>query len=369
VGNQDGNVRIFLPGGERTVFTKGQMDTFTYKMDFTSPGGDHLFAEPAPGAASITLSLALGDWFVRSDAYDGENLVGTGTAYFTVSAGRSTSVKITMYFTDGNGYASDIDIEDFADPSDNNNPSLPVVKRFTVSNSNASGPGSWAYARDAITSGGSGNYVITLTEDITIPGRTANTFDDHTGIKVSLRGNGHTLSLDSLGSGGSLLVLGGEQTLILREATLVGIPNNNHSLVNISGKFIMRSGAITGNNSSNSSGGGVYVFTGATFKMHDGVISDNETSSDGGGVYVNNGIFDMDGGTISGNKATGTGLGNGGGGVYVAGNGDNFTMSGGTISGNEATGTGTNDGGGGVYVNDGTFKIVGGTIGSNNTAA
>ena len=138
-----------------------------------------------------------------------------------------------------------------------------------------------------------------------------------------------------------------------------------------SGTFTMEGGEITGNNTtagSGSYGGGVYVSSGS-FTMESGKISGNTTTASsgasggrGGGVYVGSGTFTMTGGEITVNtSSTHITRGNGqGGGVHVAGNGI-FTMEGGTVSGNTALS------GGGVYVERGTFTMTGGTF-SGNTA-
>lgn len=123
-----------------------------------------------------------------------------------------------------------------------------------------------------------------------------------------------------------------------------------------SGDFIMEGGAIQGNKAD--SGGGVYIGGRyGTFTMKGGTISGNNANSggrdggNGGGVYSGN-TFIMQNGMISNNTA-----GRNGGGVYAASNfQDNFNMQGGTISGNTA---GVD--GGGVYANE-TFIKTGGTI-------
>ena len=142
------------------------------------------------------------------------------------------------------------------------------------------------------------------------------------------------------------------------------------------------------------SGSGVRVEGGGTFNMNGGTITGNKAET-GGGVYVVNGTFTMNGGTISGNTANST---DGGVGVYTTdvSSTATFTMNGGTISGNNATKGGgvgvyraatfemnnnasvtgnTAKNGGGVYVDnkgvpmDGaTFKMNDGTI-SGNTAS
>jgi len=139
------------------------------------------------------------------------------------------------------------------------------------------------------------------------------------------------------------------------------------------GKFFMNGGEISGN-TANDGGGGVFVFNGGAFTMTNGIISGNNTSAgDGGGVGVTvwaveeiplaNSTFTMSGGTISGNTASS------GGGVSVENeNADyysTFTMSGGTISGNTAR-----DNGGGVKVWNGKFnKQFGGIISGNNATS
>ena len=112
--------------------------------------------------------------------------------------------------------------------------------------------------------------------------------------------------------------------------------------------------------------GGVYNAKDATFTLTGNAqICENTALQSGGGVY-NDGIFEMDGGVISGHTVTQFG-----GGVYNAKDAT-FTLSDGTIQNNTAyDGTGSSTAintntGGGVY-NAGTFEMEGGTI-SNNRA-
>lgn len=114
-------------------------------------------------------------------------------------------------------------------------------------------------------------------------------------------------------------------------------------------------GSITGGKST--SGGGVYVSSNSTFVMNGGTISDNHALRPanfnggymcGGGVCVG-GIFEMNGGVITGNSAER------GDGVYVESYGT-FTMTGGEITSNSGTG---------VYVSGGVMTMSGGTISGN----
>ncbi|MDR1972965.1 MAG: hypothetical protein LBQ46_13715 [Treponema sp.] len=168
-----------------------------------------------------------------------------------------------------------------------------------------------------------------------------------------------------------LSVWGGNgRKLTLEGVTLVGLADNDQSLVSIGGgsMLVMKSGAITGNthtDSNISSGGGVEIYEDGAFTMEGGEISGNTAKgshgANGGGVQVWSGTFTMSGGTISGNAADGGGFSNAGG-VNVGENAT-FTMSGGTVSDNRA------EGGGGVAVTrNSTFTMSGGAI-SGNTAA
>ena len=122
------------------------------------------------------------------------------------------------------------------------------------------------------------------------------------------------------------------------------------------GMFNMYGGSITGNTTTTSFGGGVYVKN-ATFNMYGGSITGNTVTGSGGGVYVNEkGTFNMKGSSITGNTSSSYG-----GGVYVY-NGAEFTMTGGSITDNVAGASNENKSyGGGVY-STGTFTMTGGSI-------
>ena len=112
------------------------------------------------------------------------------------------------------------------------------------------------------------------------------------------------------------------------------------------------------------SGGGVEV-SGGTFNMYGGTVCGGRLGSGSGvGVYSGNtraGTFNMYGGRISGNTATATSDG-GGGGVYVC-NSSTFNM-----SGNAAVSENTAKYGGGVYLRSSTFNMSGNAAVSGNTA-
>jgi hypothetical protein len=227
----------------------------------------------------------------------------------------------------------------------------------------------------------SGSYTISLdgteTDLAAFAPQTLNVTDSKN-ITITLRGNGHEVQLGS--TYGSLFTVGAASgsslTLVLQDISLRGRSDNTNSLVRVNGRGIleMKAGSrVTGNRSTTTYGGGVYVYTDGTFTMSGGEVSGNTSSSFagiGGGVYVDTGgTFTMSGGAVSGNTVIGA-TNSYGGGVYV-GTGGTFTMSGGEVSGNTASSSSlssVSSDGGGVYVDSGTFTISGGVI-SGNTAS
>jgi len=212
--------------------------------------------------------------------------------------------------------------------------------------------------RNVITNG---NYTIVLGKDETV-----------TPISLSFNNMPVNITLETAGTDGrsvrysvqpssSLITIGSGVTFVLEEGVnLIGRQNNTKRLVSVDGgTFIMNGGSIRGNRAS-SNGGGVVVESG-TFIMNNGSIIGN-ASANGGGVYLRNGNFILNNGTISGN----TGYESGGG--VIINNKSIFTMNDGSITGNNASGTEQGHGGGGVCVENGTFIIHNGTISGNSTA-
>ena len=289
------------------------------------------------GTTTAKFSVAPGLWEITVEAWFGSVLFATGFGDVEVKVGEVNTVPITMTQEfDGTLYVASTTTE-------------------------------WGEAVGDI-SGGGGYYIIFVTNDFSAPGYpSANTFGNASGINVTIIGN-KTITLNSTGS---LLRIGTGQNVTINDVKLKGqgaSVQNTTSLVYING------GTFTMNGSAS-----VYDNTASFTSILDG----------GGGVYVTDGAFNMNGGTVSGNYATGTNVGMGGG-VFVY-SGGNFTMSGnakvynnkaevngggvclsgttdqptfrmnnGTIYGNQSIG-GT-QGGGGVCVSTGTFRMVNGTI-------
>jgi uncharacterized repeat protein (TIGR02543 family) len=169
---------------------------------------------------------------------------------------------------------------------------------------NVAGESEWAAAISDIKDGGNDrNYVIEVQSDFSVTGDHAATFGDVSGVTVSLRGAGRTLSL----SGNGYIVSTEDnqnQNIITRDLTLRGHSSNTNCLVSLfGGTFTMYGGKISGNNIGS---GGVLVASGVTFTMNGGEISGNGNAhcQNGGGVLVaSGGTFIMNGGEISGNAA------------------------------------------------------------------
>ena len=188
---------------------------------------------------------------------------------------------------------------------------------------------------------------------------------------------GGTITDNTATKGGGVYVSGGTFTMN-GEATSV----SNNTATNdkktgtggvyvVDGTFTMNGGTISGN-TADLTDGGVGVYRAAKFEMNNTASVKDNTAKNGGGVYVESGTFNMNDGTISGNKAKNDKASNdtNGGGVFVNKSGT-FNMNDGAISGNEATNTETANTtyGGGVYVSGGTFTMNGKTTSvSNNTA-
>jgi uncharacterized repeat protein (TIGR02543 family) len=358
---------------DTTLYAKWNPITYTVRYDKndtaasgTMADSSHTYdVEKALTANGYTLTdHAFGGWNTESD-YSGTNYANKQTVKnLTATAGSVVTLYAVWLTQDALDFGLGVGIDN----------------TFNVANTTQ-----WNSAVTSITSGGNNkNYIINITANFTVAGYTSNTFGNVTGLKVSIRGVGRTLSLSS---NGRILRVRSNQTVILRDVTLQGLTTNNTYLVFVEGTFTMYDGKITGNRNTYSdigslNGGGVYVSNG-TFTMNGGEISNNsvvinyptstgpsvETSAYGGGVYVTgaNSTFTMNGGTIRNNSSTASnnrGISYAyGGGVYLA-NGT-FTMDGGEISDNTVSASSNSSGGCGVEVYFGTFTMHSGKISGN----
>lgn len=164
-------------------------------------------------------------------------------------------------------------------------------------------------------------------------------------------------------STGTLNMTGG----VITQGTMRGVFVNN-------GKFILDGGVITGNIQASGSGAGVVINKNDSgtneFLMESGIISYNEATTNAGGINLGGvgAVMTMNGGTIRGNIAKGTGT-NAGGAIYMSSN-TKLTITGGAIKNNETKGS---NGGGAIFASTSKgILISGGTISGNkasNTSA
>jgi hypothetical protein len=225
-------------------------------------------------------------------------------------------------------------------------------------------------------------------------GVTNSSTGNRTNLTITLKGTKsgdieENITITKGGQGALFTVRGNTSTdtphLILENITLIGNDSNNEALVSVGytppsgpaqkGELTMRAGGrITGNAGAGSSGGGVKIFSIATFTMEGGKIDNNIVKSpsrspaNGGGVY-SMGTFTMSGGSIESNIVGDNESENksvAGGGVYSKGT---FVMSGGTIKKNKCLTTHASPSGAAVYA-EGIFqKTDGGVIYGKEEAA
>jgi hypothetical protein len=271
-GAGEGNVIISLPGADaaangvaRNVKPGAPLAArMAYTITCTGPGGVRT-QNLAPGVTEATFRLAHGNWIVTASGTVDGAPIAHGSALIDVT-GRSGQYFIVNldFYTE-----TDFDTDGVPDTHEY------VENAFTVTD--AAG---WAAACAAIAGGGSSkNYIINVTGSVAgVTGVTTPSFGSTSGVKVVLEGGG-SLALNA--GGGSLLAVGLDQTVILRDITLTGIAANTAALVHVDGgSLAMHSGAVITGNTNTSGSGGVY-FDGAAFTMSGDALVDAP-----GGVYL-----------------------------------------------------------------------------------
>ena len=231
----------------------------------------------------------------------------------------------------------------------------------------------WVSALTQIHNSSNGNFIISVTQDITMDNTTLFTSEStiDNGNTVTILGNGHTLKFaldgnDKIKVSNATLNLGlsdENNTLNIEGAGPSGVSGNSLVSIYNNGTLNMYDGVSLSNNYSGLralSGCGVSVNANATFNMYGGSIHDNATTTGGqGGAVVidstaGNGIFNMHGGEIRNNYSCQLG-----GAIFVS-NGNKVEITGGTISNNTA------DFGGALANQEGIVSIKNVTISSNS---
>ena len=191
-----------------------------------------------------------------------------------------------------------------------------------------------------------GPYIISVTSSITMEAK----LNIPTGRIVNLTGGGVLYQPTA-----DARHFGVDGTLVLENIRLSGMlpaiwQTSGGVFVNSTGRLYLLNGSIISNNRAMAGGG---IYNNGVLIMYGGIIHNN--FGFGGGIYISNGTFTMYGGAIRNNS------GAMGGGVFNDNNGI-FTMNDGEISGNRATGH--HGGGGGIY-NLSYFVMNGGRIYNN----
>jgi hypothetical protein len=125
------------------------------------------------------------------------------------------------------------------------------------------------------------------------------------------------------------------------------------------GKLILRGGSVTGNSAEGVGGGIAAAGKNAAVIMEDGELRGNKAGMGGGAAVYEAGVFELNGGTVSGNAARESGGG------LIAAIGGTLLVHGGNVTGNSSEGMG---GGAAAAGTNTVFIMDGGTI-TGNTAA
>ena len=155
------------------------------------------------------------------------------------------------------------------------------------------------------------------------------------------------------GLGGALYITNGEMTM--SDGTITGCQSTDGAGIYLpGGNFTMTGGIVSANRATNN-GAGVYILGGGNLSLsgESAVIQEN-IAVNGAGVYLTGGNFDMTGGTVALNVASGNG-----GGVYLAGGTLTLNGSSAIIRANSAVN------GAGVYLTGGGPNLLQGTLSDN----
>jgi parallel beta-helix repeat protein len=165
---------------------------------------------------------------------------------------------------------------------------------------------------------------------------------------ITITGQGHAV-LDCGGSGGGEYGSG----FTLYDATAEKISNDNRKVMNITVRNCIR---------------GIHIQGGSTKAVVANVLIEGCTGPSGGGMFVYGGASPV---LLNVTLRNNTAVASGGGGVHIMGAGTNPTFKGCTITGNQATDVGRVSGGGvggGVLIEDGASPIFVKTAFEKNTA-
>lgn len=359
----------------------------------SAPIGGGLYIEGYTGGASVsgarTIRYSLNEFMEVYDnsspsyEYDGKTFPGKGAGvhlYFgdkmKLEAGSAIELEMNgarIYNNISDGSESTgggIYFENTSLPEMNYTFDIKLSYGSVTGNSAGLGGGLFV-SKGEVTSERSGNAVLEIRQNTGYQNGAGIYIQD--GSLSMANGNITGNSISGNGNGGGIFIENGDFTINAGEISGNSVGNGNGGGVYIVGSgdlgnFVMNGGSITGNSATGTQkdtgfGGGIYV-NGGNFTMTEedalGMISSNAATRDGGGVYISGGKFQQDNGSISSNVSEADG-----GGVCIV-NGGSFTMAGGSITANgKQNSTIKTENGGGVYLNGGNFVLEDGTISGN----
>ena len=299
---------------------------------------------------------------------EGGTIGGTGTGEANKATGTGEGLGGGIYI----GESCALNMKDYTDSSNNKHGAKVIGNKASVR-----GGGIYVGGTDAnftMESGEISSNTVTITESAEIQGGgvcvidgakfemkggsiKSNTVIAAAANNAKARGGGVCVS----GSGSTFIMKDGNPEIINNKVTKADSSNSSMKITTIGGgicvwdnaKFEMQQGTISGNKAL--TGSGIRYFTGAG----GGVCVGGKGDASGAGYTNDTAEFKMSGGTISKNEASSSG-----GGVAVMSRAQ-FTMTNGTIGGSEADKNTSKQRGGGVAVLHGTFEMQNGTVSYN----
>jgi len=277
----------FTPTGNTTLYARWLALIVNFTVTFDLNDGDGAVPAPQTVAEGGSVTLPSGAGLSRTGFTFGgwnTNAAGTGTNH-DGAATFFPSGNITLFVNWVPGGADNITV-----------PGSTLAARLSWLGTHAQA---------------GGNYIVMVNDNESLTPAQAALPSGRDNITIILRAGAGAMRTISLSANGNLFTVAGGLTLVLEgNLTLNGRVGNHRALVEVMnrGTLLMHEGArIIGNANSSTSlateGGGVRVNSGGVFNMQGGEVSGNGSARDGGGVF-NNGTFRISKGLIQGNAAT-----------------------------------------------------------------
>ena len=331
-GSKGASLNKTVSAGSTVQFDDLASDTYTISVKGMDDAGTVVFS----GSAKATVVAGK----TATVTVDLQELLGSLTVEFTVPA-ESTATSFTVEVSDSKDFSESKTVSD--GPSVQFHALAPDTYTIAVEGKDADG---------AVVLGGSSHATVTAGVTASATVNLVEGVGDYVSLQKAV-GNGGTVHiLKSIDVTSSLTV----RTNVTIQAAYQDVVLKNTSSGNL---FTVTNGNLTvggGEHSITLDGNkvaqSIISVSGGTATLRDNGIIRNAAAS---GVQITSGTFNMDGGTITGNK------GSNGGAVFM--DGGKFNMNGGIITGNTAEDTG-----GGIQLSGGTFILSGGYIDNNRAS-